>query len=54
MAIRNACEGNVANQDMISSLAKVGDAASEIVSEFTQNTIRIQKSERRGSGNDDT
>lgn len=50
LAIRNACDGNTTNQEFIESMTKVGDCTSEIVSEFTQNTIRIQKTERRSSG----
>lgn len=50
LAIRNACDSNSANQEFIAALSKVGDATSDIVKEFTENTIRIQKADKRGSG----
>lgn len=49
LAIHNACDGNLANQEFVESLTKVGDVPSAIISEFSANTIRIQKAERRSS-----
>lgn len=49
LAIHNACDGNQPNQEFITSMSKVGDVTSPVVSEFMPNTIRIQKPERRSS-----
>uniref|UniRef100_A0A336MVT8 Ataxin-10 n=1 Tax=Culicoides sonorensis TaxID=179676 RepID=A0A336MVT8_CULSO len=42
-AIRNACENNPENQQIVASLTKVGNVKSDVVSEISESVIRIQK-----------
>lgn len=42
-AIRNACENNLENQQLIASLTKIKNIKSEIVTEISESVIRIQK-----------
>lgn len=46
LAIRNLCEDNNENQEMIRNLTKVGDAENPLLKEFgldTTGTLRIKK-----------